>query len=294
MIHEDARKVLELMFRPGEMVCVSPNKYGYHSVPFEDLYKETVCLQSPNEQFGAEVVKTDTLILAALNPINGYRLDENCYRYRNYLVEMDQGSQDLQLFYVRDQLQMPYSAAIFSGNKSLHFLISLDRDLPSEDAYRHISLWTRAIATMADRNCINPSRSIRIPGAQRPEGKMQTLVEFRGPVKIEEMAVWLNNWPDSKPKKEERVPHIDGEPFDWGRVKPFVFNKLNEGISKETSTKGRNSDWFAIACEFAILGLSYEETTNILSEFFIPERDFKAKEWKIILKSAFKKFGGYK
>jgi hypothetical protein len=180
-MHETAKQVFNLMFRPGETVCVSPNKFGYHSIPLENAINGPVVLVPTADSVAKrglvfedaiERIESDKVILCALNPIKGYRDDLSCTAFRNFLVEMDTGSIDDQLAYIK-KLGMPYSAAIFSGNKSVHFLLSLDKDLPSENVYRALAEWILNIVTLADQNTKNPSRSIRVPGAYREPNKQQ-------------------------------------------------------------------------------------------------------------------------
>jgi len=150
-MHTDGVKLLKLMFRPGETICPHHTKYAYHSIPLENAFKEEVTMvpRDPNRNF--EYVSSDKLLLVALNPIQGFRNDADCTAYRNFLVEMDTGAIDEQLEYVK-RYEIPYSAAIFSGNKSIHFVISLDQDLPSEKIYRFFSEWILNIITLADPN----------------------------------------------------------------------------------------------------------------------------------------------
>ena len=281
------------MFRPGETVSVSYNKYGYHSIPIEEVLTAPIVTLVPTPEScekrkiewspeNFEKINTEKLTLVALNPIKGFREDRNATHYRNFLVEMDDGTADEQMAYIK-RIGMPYSAVVFSGNKSLHFLISLDKDLPSENVYRVFSMWTLAIAQAADQNTINPSRSIRIPGAEREPGKFQRLVEYRGPVSINEMSAWLNKFPNCKPQKPEKR-EISAE-VDFSKLKSWVADRLVNGL---LPNQGRNKQWFSIACEFALAGYSEDDTLDILGGFFTPDRDFKEREWKTAIHSGFK------
>lgn len=278
------------MFRPGETVCVSPNKYGYHSIPLENAMKDPVVLVPTQDSLtkrkitleqGIERVQSNELLLVALNPIQGYRNDANCTAFRNFLVEVDYGPIPEQLAYIK-KIGLPYSAVIFSGNKSLHFLVSLDTDLPSEKVWRTLSEWMLNIATLADDKTKNPSRSIRIPGAYREPGKKQLLVEFKGSTKLEDLVAWLSLHPNAKPKEREKKEVSDK--LDISRIKPWVADRLINGLDP---TKGRNHQWFSIACEFALAGYSEDDTIDILSDFFSEERDFKEKEWLTAIHSGF-------
>jgi hypothetical protein len=231
---------------------------------------------------GVERLEPIQILLCALNPIKGWRDDDNCTAYRNFLVELDFGLLAAQRAYI-ERLGMPFSACVFSGNKSLHYLISLDTDLPSENVYRHFSEWILKIVNLADQNTKNPSRSIRVPGAWREPTKQQKMVEFRGPVSTKELYKWLNEHPEAKPRERETKQISEEE--DISKVKGWVLLALEEGIDP---SKGRNKQWFSIACEFALSGYSEDDTIRKLSYFFQPDRDFKEKEWKTAIRSAFK------
>lgn len=282
-MHETGKQLIKLMFRDGETICVSNSKYAYHSVYLESVLSDTVKLVSPNSDYGIQEVSTDTLTLVALNPIKGWREDANCTAFRNFLIEMDYGPLPEQLAYAK-KIELPYSAVVFSGNKSLHFLISLDTDLPNEEEWRTMAEWALAIATAADQNTKNPSRQIRIPGAFREPGKKQLIVENKGTTKLEDFTAWLAKYPDAKPKPPEK--RTISENPDFSKLKSWVPQRLAKGIVGAKS--GRNKEWFAIACEFALAGYSEYDTIDILSTYFTPDRDFKEREWKTSIKSAFR------
>lgn len=276
------------MFRPGETVCVSDSKFGYHSMPLEKALGDMVTLLSPNPDVAERRVHTDSLIFSAINPIQGFREDQNCYKFRNFMLELDGPSLRDQWNYIQ-QLGIPFSACIFSGNKSLHFLISVDQDIPSEKLWRMFAEWILKIATFADQQVKNPSRSIRIPGAYREPGKQQKLLAYNGQVKLRDLYAWLCQFPSSKPRPAEKrkVESVR----DPEKVKDWVKKRLKFGLDP---TKGRNIQWFAIACEFALSGYSLDDTINILEDYFVPDRTFKEKEWKTALHSGFKHIYGRK
>lgn len=279
---ETGQKILSLMFRPGERVCVSHNKYGYHCVPVEMAVSDDVALVSPDADRPIERVHSDKLTLVCLNPSKSWRSDENCTAFRNILVEMDYGPLKQQLEHVK-AIGLPYSAAIFSGNKSIHFLISLDRDFPDEDKYRLFAQWILKSIPLADQKTFNPSRSIRIPGSYREPGKKQRLIEYKGPVKMADLANWLMRHPDARPKKGPIREKSDD--FAFEHLRPWVRKRLLNGLDKR---KGRSNQWYAIAYEFCLAGYSESDTLRILGGFFEPDRDFKEKEWRTTINSAFK------
>jgi hypothetical protein len=289
-MHGTAKQVLSLMFRPNETVCVSPNKYGYHSIPLEKAINGPVILVPTADSIAKrkltleaaiERIDTSEITMCALNPIKGYREDLNCTAFRNFLVELDTGSTADQLAYVK-KLGLPYSAAIFSGNKSVHFLISLDMDLPSEKVYRTFAEWILNVVTLADQNIKNPSRSIRVPGAFREPGKQQLLLEYQGVIGLQELTNWLKKHPEAKPKEKQKhiisgTPNLEG-------IKPWVCKMLVDGIIPPN----RNKKWFTVSVEMALTGMSLDDSMEVLRAYFQPDRDFGEREWETTIRSGFK------
>lgn len=286
-MHEDGQKLLNLMFKPDESVCVSNSKFGYHSIALEDVLQGEITLIPPLKsdkpwQEQAVYCNSDQLTLVALNPIEGFRRDNNTKAYRNFLIELDIGTIEEQIGYIK-RSGLPYSAMIFSGNKSIHTLISLEKDLSDEKTYRKTAQWILNILPLADQNIKNPSRSIRIPGAEREPGKFQKLLEFKGQITIRDLSDWLNKHPSSMPR--ERVKREVSDSPDLSRMKPWAVKMLKNGFP---AGLGRNSGWFQLSCEAYICGLSEEETVNKFQQYFQEESDFKEKEWLSAINSAFK------
>lgn len=281
-MHETGKKLLNLMFKPGESICVGHNKYAYHSIPLENVLNNKVKLVPSNADKPPISIDSNDLTLVALNPIKGLRNDGNVTAYRNFLVEMDNFDLKSQLEYINN-LKMPYSGVVFSGNKSLHFLIALKDDLGSEKKYRTISEWILNIVSLADRVTKNASRSIRIPGVKRKEG-LQRLVKINDYVKFSDLISWLQKYPNAKPKKYEKK-NVNKK-FNYTYISPWCLNLLNKGLDPN---KGRNNQWYAIAVEFMLQGMSEDDTINILGEYFTPEKDFSEREWLTTVKSAFKR-----
>lgn len=277
------QSLLKILFNEGETVCVSNNEFGFHSIPLQNALDGKICLVSPNESVPITHCDSADLILVAINPINGYRRDSDVTALRSYLVEIDTGTIKEQLGYI-DHLKMPFSAQVFSGNKSVHTLITLDRDLPDEKTYRYIGSWILNIVTMADKNCKNPSRSIRIPGAYRGPGKKQRIIRINKRVKLKALMDWLNKYehlrPIAKPKRE--LP--EGQ-ADYDLLSNWARSMLKTGV---VFKNGRNQTWFALAVDFAIAGFDEDRTIEELTKYFQEEHDFKEKEFLATIRSGHK------
>lgn len=286
-MHETGAKLLKLMFKEEESICISPNKYGFHSTPLNNAFAEEISLLNTKFRDGEPLEKciekfpTNEMRLVALNPINGWCDDASCYRWRNFLIEMDYGPLSEQLAYIK-KLEMPYSAVVFSGGKSLHFLISVEQDFKDEKTWRKVAEWILSIVTMADQNTKNPSRRIRVPGAIRDNSK-QALVEYIGKVPNSVLGEWLQMYPHLMPKEREKVAIRSDRRFPL--MKPWMTKALQ---GEFPSDKGRNKTWFAIACEFVLAGFDEDDTIDVLRDYFQPDKDFKEREWKTTIRSAFK------
>ena len=284
MIPSEGKQLIALLFNEGEQVCVSHDGYGYSSVSLDSLNYEVLELISPNQEIKDKTIKTDEIRLISLNPVNGFRRDENCTSYRSFLVECDDGPLPEQLKYV-NEMKMPYSACVFSGGKSLHFAITLDKDFAGYEIYYYYATWILNVMSKADQNTKNPTRSIRMAGALRETGRKQHLVEMKCRISFDELNAWLSQYDGFKPtgffsKKKEgersEIPLSD-------RVVPWwVTKELKEGLD---ISKGRNRRWFQIASEFGRVGYDEEETVDILDSYFQPEYNFKRPEWVTTVRS---------
>lgn len=278
-------KLLKLLFNPGETICVSPNKLAYHSVSQEELLGEFI-LTPPPDAYRPEPIQSNLseIQTLAINPISGFRRDENVTAFRSFLVELDDGALQEQFQYVKS-LNMPYSVCVFSGSKSLHFGIVLEEDLPDENTYRIFAEWILAIVERADQKTKNPSRGIRCAGNIRKEtGKEMLLLDCKERVKFMDLVNWLNQYPDKDPRLKLAARDSSGS-FEIHGVPKWVWDKLNFGINEGN---GRNNEWFGIFISFSRAGYSYESMIDSLQEYFVPERDFSRREWEGIAKKAAK------
>lgn len=282
-MNPDGRSLLRLMFNDGETVCPSNNKYSYHSIPLENAMDGRITLVSKDDTKLRYCDPSD-LILVGINPINGFRLDENVTVFRSFLWEVDVGTIPEQIKYLK-ALNVPISAQVFSGNKSVHAITVLDEPIENEKTYRYLYEWAHRIITLADKNCKNPSRSIRIPGAYREPNKQQRLISIGKRIKTDDFMKWLRKYEHLRPTiKEKRIPTGKG---DFGLLSPWARGMISKGV--EFSKRGRNQTWYALAMDFALAGYTEEQTIEKLSECFTEERDFKEKEFLVTIGSAFKK-----
>lgn len=282
-MNPSGQKLLDILFEPEEQVCVSPDDYGWMSIPLSELYMGSFVLQPQTDKMQARFCTQEDILLVAINPIVGARKDDNVTAYRTFMVELDEGDLGEQFQYVK-QMGMPYSACVFSGGKSLHFAVTLSRSLPSYKIWRHYSEWILAIMSRADQQTKNPSRGIRMAGNYRNGNEMR-LIDCKKRIDLEDLTNWLSKYPGLEPKKQEKLVITDVS-GDILMLPDWVQTELEFGIDR---SKGRNNRWFAIGLQCGLLGWSEDDTISTLSRFFLEERDFGRREWETAVKSGVKK-----
>jgi hypothetical protein len=282
-MNPSGQKLLDILFEPDEQVCVSPDGYGWMSIPLSEIAMGSFVLKPQTEKMQPRFCTADDILLVAINPINGARRDENVTAYRTFMVELDDGDLGEQFRYVKD-MKMPYSVCVFSGGKSLHFAITLSKPLPSYNIWRHYAEWILAVMMRADQQTKNPSRSIRMAGNYRNGNEMR-MIDVKGRIDLEELTTWLSQYPGLAPRKPERSIPSD-KPLDILNLPEWAQNELEFGIDR---SKGRNNRWFAIGLQCGLLGRTEDDTIAVLSGFFQEERDFTRREWETAVKSGVKK-----
>jgi len=284
IVKETTKTFLNIFFNKGETICVSDCDGGYHSIEQE---LDKVTLISPTEGKDPRDIKEKDINLVAINPVNGWRRDRNVTAFRSFLIEMDEGDVTEQKKYI-EELGMPYSMCIFSGNKSLHYGIVLGEDVVNEDMWKFVNQWILNIVSKADQQCINPTRSIRFPGNKRKNGKrlIQSVVDVKQRISQEELFNWLNNFPDKKPKKKVERKKSNKLKFAVSitGLAPWARKLLEDGILTD-----RNKTWFRVACNCRDSGMEYDNAIEILNGYFDEESDFPKSEWLNCISSAYRR-----
>jgi hypothetical protein len=263
-VKESTKQYLDLFFNHGEEICFSANQYAYPSEPQQNI-------------------NDDLTVLVAINPVNGKRMDENTTAFRTFMIECDDMGLAEQMEYVK-RMEFPYSYCCFSGNKSLHFALVLEHDIPSEHIYRHTYQWVLNILSRADQKTKNPTRCIRFPGATRPDtGKEQKLIHMGKRVSLEDLRKWLNKYPGKTPKPLIKKPkNIIGKPNLDG-IKIWAKKALKEGVHNQEGS--RNQLWMSLGCEFSLNGFALDDTIYYLGKYFEEQSDFREREWLTAVKS---------
>jgi hypothetical protein len=218
------------------------------------------------------------------NPTESYhrkdrprRADCNVVKFRNIMIEMDSCSIPEQKVYIK-QSGLLYSTCVYSGGKSLHFVISLETPLQSEEEYR---CWWKAIYKIMgdlgaglDKSTVNPSSFSRCPNAYR-EDKDQTqhLLKINARIKNEDMMDWFESHGvlPSEFKRQvvyetvmNNVPGVASNATDAER-----FETAKRFMKGDQYVKGNmNNFQFKIACVCKAVGLREDVATELIRQHY--------------------------
>ncbi len=234
---------LKILLQPGEFTCFTREATG----------TEVRSAPKQGDVFVAVNALHPTQDLAPSQPWHASgrprRADANVVSYRNFLLELDEGSLEEQYKLVTDRL--PVSAITFSGAKSLHFLISLDTPLPDAAAYKLTAARLLKLVPEADPSCRNASRLTRLPGARRPDtGVEQKLMYLGERVKWEQLDALL-------PVMEQRTYRERTPDEVRSYVSPLLLwaSQNPDEVMREHNIKGRNSFFYWLHCRMKDINL---------------------------------------
>lgn len=109
------------------------------------------------------------------HPQKPRRCDDNVTCFRNILIEIDNLPVDEQKRYI-DSINLPYSTAVFSGSKSVHYIISLQTPLTNRAEYDKLVRRVYKAVGSVDPSCKNPSRLSRVPGHMRSDTQKEQIL----------------------------------------------------------------------------------------------------------------------
>jgi hypothetical protein len=182
--------------------------------------------------------------------------------------------------------ELPYSAATFSGGKSVHFIVSLETPI-DEITWRE---WATALIRVmgADASTKNPSRFTRLPGSIRKSETgliEQALLNLRGRTP--------NNIVKSFIMDHLPAPKLDKNSFfnnfmdieDVETLHPLTQSFID---GTHPCPHGRNNALYKSAANFRDYGMDYAEAEEKLLP---PALALGLDQWEIrqTLKSAFRK-----
>ncbi len=251
---------LNCLFDEGEATCfsISPKGTDIHSVDTIPSTRDAFFSINPialgKDNMPVEQWHKETI---------GRRADCNVTSFRNFLVEMDKMPLEQQDQYI-SEIGMPYSTAVYSGGKSIHYIISLETPLSGAPKYKKtVERIYRAVGkNYVDISNKNPSRLSRLPGHIRLDtGKEQKLLAVKGRVPNSVLEEWLvSRGADVLPESDwETVPRRKGHPKDFSNLFPSTRNFLMSGVQENW-----NLSLFKAAADLARNGWPIDEGTEEL------------------------------
>lgn len=238
---------LSLILQPGETTTFTDSPFGTavsHVPKWGDYY---YCINSLHPTKDLNPTRPHH------NENTPRRADANIVSYRNFLLELDSGSVEEQEALVTSRL--PISAITYSGNKSLHFILSLREPLMDLHSYRVFAQRLLRTVPEADPTCKNPSRLSRLPYAVNPEtGKTQDLLYLGGRLSYSQLDAILPKIEDRKFKvlTESEMREYVSPLLVWASQKP-------EEVMAETGIQGRNHFFFWLGCRITDANLSLDK-----------------------------------
>lgn len=186
--NSDLIKYLNVLFDDNEHVVIASKVQNTASVPLGEI---------PHLLHTWEIQKW-----VSCNPYipRMPRACKNLKHCRNFVIERDDlPNLDAQLKWA-DDVKLPYATAVFSGNKSIHFVISLAEPICIPEYKAYAKRLKKAFPCI-DSGCLEPTRLTRIPSASQP------LVYIPGNrIKNENFISWLDEiapFTESKPLKTQ-------------------------------------------------------------------------------------------
>lgn len=228
----------------------------------------------------------NTSELVTINPLiaDANRQDANVSSFRNFLVEIDDGTSiQAQLQYAAT-LEIPFATAVYSGGKSVHFVICLESSLAGEVEWRSYADSILKAIARADQATKNPSRYTRLGGGFRKDkDKLQELLLAKERISQPHLLDWL------KQHKQEPKPHkfIKQRPSvlnGWAPVKSLTLDTklfLLQGAPKGTI----NNTAYQAACNLLETGHTLQYTLDVFMQLS-RERGYAAKELEKVIQSA--------
>jgi hypothetical protein len=279
----DTSKFFKILFDEGEFTCFTSSPKGTKVYPVYNPINWT------SEYF-------------CLNPLDGHkdhephqkwhspdkprRADANVTKFRNILIEIDTIPVHEQVSFICDYAKLPHSTAVYSGGKSIHFIISLEEPLSSKDEYTDLvckiyKALNKIRPNVIDQANKNPSRLTRTANAFRADkNKTQELLYVRARISNSHITDWLKQYLTEEELVGVKKPSIAPSFNSIGQLSPWAKNVMMAGIPEGQ----RNVTCFKLACEMARIGLDESEAVSTIEGI----TDLPKREISSLVKSAFR------
>lgn len=205
----DIADYLRAVFEPDDLVGISADGYQKPGetrwLPSKGLCDRTrdqllTALDIAGDDIGSVIGDTNEAgAWVRINPLDGKGFkDENVTAFRHALLEADEDDTATQLAIIR-RMNLPCSAIVHSGGKSIHAIVRVDAADIAEYKARVDYLFATAEkwGLKADTGNRNPSRLTRLPSIERgPEKRPQYLIS--GKTGAASWTAWVDEVEDAK------------------------------------------------------------------------------------------------
>ena len=150
-----------------------------------------------------------------INACTENRKKTNITKFRNFLIEIDEipGTKEPmahkdQALVIAKKYKVPYSTVVNSGNKSIHFIISLEEALENIEEYEFVADWIKNIIIETDRSVLVPEKLSRFLGGtnSKTQKEQKGFASKTGRVSNARFLDWLNQYPECKPQIISQEP----------------------------------------------------------------------------------------
>lgn len=245
-MHNDTKLFLEALFEPSDLICSDDSVYGTSVRKIDEV------LNAPG-------------MYVCVNALKDRRLDANVTKLQNILLEWDNIPKEAQYELA---MKVPFKTLVWSGGKSYHAVIKLDRPAKDRQEYDAAVQYFYNTVPHVDKAVKNPSRFSRLPGVMRVGGSMQTLEAIGKDCPIESIDLQTYSRPTTT--------------SNWYclSIQPETKILLRYGADAGS----RNSECFKAACDMARCGYDASDTLAQLLKVV----DLSKREMQNIVKSAYK------
>jgi hypothetical protein len=220
-----------------------------------------------------------------INPIVPHktRAIKNIEKFRNFLIEIDEDEHKAPVpLEIQEEIikkcKLPYTTKLFTGNKSMHYIVSLKTPVEDRATY---NMYFNAIANivnnaaeelgyniMIDDQVKDPSRMSRCPDALRivPKKAIQELKEVKERVDLDGWFEFHNVWPhDFANTTVHETPDMMKQVNHDASVDDKVDFVLNHMMKKMEYVQGQmNKYQFTFARCLRRTGLTEDQVRNII------------------------------
>jgi len=219
-LESENKRFLDVLFDDEDTLCVCKTLYDFSFIKKSEYKGELGRYLSFNPS----------------DPNTTTRRNIDVSKFRNFMLEFDNVSTERQLE-LMETVNFPFSTVTYSGNQSLHFIISLETPLENIKEYQLVSKWLHAIAgnmvATPDICSKAPSFTTRFPNVLNENGaNSQKLLIINGRISDDDFYDWLEKFKDLRPS----IQSLNG-----GR------EKINEAVDyyvKEYLGKTFDDEWF--------------------------------------------------